>query len=246
MRDPLREAQAYFGERALAYRQSASHGNPEELARMRSWLHPLPGERALDVATGGGHTALALAQAGCRVVATDATRAMVADHPPLPRLMCDALRLPFRRASMDIVASRIAPHHFPDLALFAQEAARVLRAGGRFYVFDLTTPEDAEAQAVIDHVERLRDPSHGRSYPPSAWRAALARAGLRVARLETRASTFPFEPWVARARMGAPAEAQLRRALQDHAPERLGGYGVTPEGEMRVLRVEILAEVGAG
>lgn len=237
----VRDAQAFFRDKAAAYRASASHANAEDLARMIRWLAPQPAERALDVATGGGHTALALAAAGCESIATDATRAMLVDGPPLTRAVCDAERLPFRRGSFDIVASRIAPHHFPDLALFAQEAARILRPGGRLYVFDLTTPEDPRAQSIIDHIERLRDPSHGHSYPVSAWREAIARAGLRLDRLETKTSTFDLEPWIERARMSPAAEAALRALLGANAPASLGGYG-SHEGEMTVLRVELLAK----
>lgn len=237
----VEDSQAFFADKAAAYRQSPSHASREDLDRMLAWLGAKPGERALDVATGGGHTALALAAAGLRTTATDATPAMVRDHPPLPRLVCDAERLPFRRASMDVVASRIAPHHFPDLRLFAQEAARVLRPGGRLYVFDLTTPEDAEAQALIDRIERLRDPSHGHSYAPSAWREAIAKSGLHLARLETRTSTFALEPWIERAQMPPEREAELRRLLREHPADTLGGYGLTPTQEMRVLRVELLA-----
>lgn len=240
---PMRDVQSYFGDKADAYRTSASHGNADDLARMVSWLAPRPGERALDVATGGGHTAMALARAGCETIATDATPAMVRDHPPLPRLVCAAERLPFRRGSFDIVTSRIAPHHFPDLALFAQECARVLREGGRLYVFDLTTPEDAGAANIIDHVERLRDPSHGHSWSASEWAGALARAGLEVARLDRTASELDLEPWIARAKMPREREAELRRVLRETPPAKIGGYGVTPEGRMRVLRVEILARV---
>jgi len=241
--DPIRKAQAFFAGKAQAYRESPSHADRADLARMAEWLAPRAGERALDVATGGGHTALALRAAGCDTLATDATRAMLDKGPPVPRAVCDAERLPFRRGSFDIVASRIAPHHFPDLPLFAQEVARVLRQDGRLYVFDLTTPEDASAQARIDHVERLRDPSHGRSYPPSAWRAALAKAGLQVRRMETRDSTFDLDAWIARARMPAEREGELRRLLRETPPDVLGGYGVTFEGKMRVLRVELLASV---
>jgi SAM-dependent methyltransferase len=156
------------------------------------------------------------------------------------RAVCDAERLPFRRASFDLVASRIAPHHFPDLALFAQECARVLRPGGRLYAFDLTTPADALAAATIDRLERLRDPSHAHSWSEAEWRHALAKAGLRVARLEHAASMFDLDAWIARARMPAAREAELRRTLA--ARPELGGYGLTEEGRMRVLRVEILAE----
>lgn len=241
--DPLREAQRFFEDKAEAYRQSASHASREDLARMVDWVAPRAGERALDVATGGGHTALALRDAGCETIATDATPAMLREWPPVARAVCDAERLPFRRASFDVVASRIAPHHFPDLPLFAQEAARVLRPGGRLYVFDLTTPEDMRAQMVIDRIERLRDPSHGRSYPASAWRAALAKAGLDLARMETRTSTFDLEPWIARARMSPVAEGELRALLREHAPASLGGYGQVASGKMRVLRIELLARV---
>ncbi|HVM44301.1 MAG TPA: methyltransferase domain-containing protein [Candidatus Thermoplasmatota archaeon] len=238
----MRDVQAYFGDKAHAYRRSATHGNRDELARMLEWLAPRPGERALDVATGGGHTALALAEAGCATVAVDATPAMIRDHPPLPRAVCDAERLPFRRSSFDVVASRIAPHHFPDLMLFAQEAARVLRPQGRLYVFDLTTPADPAQARVIDHVERLRDPSHGHSWSPEEWRAALDKAGLVVERLVGTSSTFELELWIARARMPAEREAELRRILG--ARPDLSGYGLVDEGKMRVLRVELLARAG--
>lgn len=235
---PLRDAQSYFSGKAEAYRRSTSHGSRSDLDRMIAWLAPRPGARALDVATGGGHTALALAEAACDTLATDATPAMLAGWPPLPRAVCDALRLPFTRGSFDLVTSRIAPHHFPDIALFCQEVARVLRPGGALYVFDLTTPDDAAIAARIDHVERLRDPSHGHSWSATEWRTALARAGLRPERVEESSSTFDIEPWIARAQMPADREAELRRIL---AEEDLGGYGVTREGKMRVLRVELLA-----
>lgn len=246
MPDPLRAAQSYFSDKAEAYRRSRSHGNRADLDRMVTLLAPRPGERALDVATGGGHTALALAEAGAWTLATDATRAMLAEWPPLPRAVCDAERLPFRRASFDIVASRIAPHHFPDITLFAQEAARVLRPGGRLYVFDLATPSDDQAAAaLIDHVERLRDPSHGHSWSSAEWSHALSKAGFAARRLEETTSTFDLEPWIERARMPPEKEAELRRTLRDRPAETLGGYGLTPEGRMRVLRVELLAEATA-
>lgn len=240
--DKLREAQAFFGERAQDYRRSRTHGDPRELARMVAWLAPPPGARALDVATGGGHTALALRDAGCQVVASDATPAMLAQlRGDLPALVAaDAQALPFRAGAFDVVASRIAPHHFPDLPAFCREAARALRPGGRLYVFDLTTPEDPEAARAIDRAETLRDPSHVHSWPPSAWRDALARAGLRVERMEETSSTFELEPWVARARMPPERERELRALLAERRG-RLGGYGLTEDGRMRVLRVELLA-----
>lgn len=224
----VRESQRFFASKADAYRRSATHANRADLDRMMEWIGKTTGW-ALDVATGGGHTGARLREAGFRVVTQDATLEM------RPDVASDALALPFRAASFDVVASRIAPHHFPDLRRFCREAARVLRPGGALYVFDLTAPRE-RAQA-IDAIERLRDPSHGHSWSSAEWRVALT--GWRVERLETRASEMDLDPWIARAEMPPERERELRRILE--ARPDLGGYGLTPEGRMRVLRVEILA-----
>jgi ubiquinone/menaquinone biosynthesis C-methylase UbiE len=233
----VRESQRYFADKAEAYRQSKTHGNRADLDRMLALVRPRAGERALDVATGGGHTARALADAGCDVLASDATVQMLRGLA-LPSVVCDAQRLPFRDGAFGVVASRIAPHHFPDLSAFVREAARALAPGGRLYVFDLTTPDDRAIAATIDGIERLRDPSHGHSWSAREWRAACEAAGLRVERLEETASEMELEPWIARAQMPAQKERELRAAL---ARGPYAGYGLTASGAMRVLRVEVLA-----
>lgn len=242
-RQATRDAQSFFSERVEAYRASASHANRADLDRMLALLRPARGALAMDVATGGGHTARALREAGCRVVATDATRAMLAalrDEADA-RIACDAQALPIRDGALDVIASRIAPHHFPDLGRFVAEAARVLRPAGALYVFDLTSPEDARAAATVNQLERLRDPSHVRSYPPSAWRRALDRAGLSIEHFAEASSEFDLEPWLARARMPPERERAARELLATHDASTLGGYGLTAEGRMRVLRVELIA-----
>lgn len=238
MADKLRDAQTYFGDKAEAYRQSASHGASADLDRMLRLLDARPGLVALDVATGGGHTARALRDAGCATVTCDATPQM------RPDVLCDAHRLPFRDASFDVVASRIAPHHFTDLPRFVAEAARVLRPGGALYVFDLASPDDDEAAAIVNRIESLRDPSHVWSWPLPVWHTAASAARLTIERLQATASELDLEPWIARARMDAAREAEVRRLLAENGAETLGGYGLTPEGRMRVLRVEMVARKG--
>lgn len=240
----MRGAQDFFGSKVETYRQSASHANQADLSRMVGLIAPRAGARALDVATGGGHTARALADAGCRVVATDVARPMLAAMPDTEaraRVVADAQALPFRDGAFDVVASRIAPHHFADLGAFVREAARVLATGGALYAFDLTSPDDAAAARVVNEVERLRDPSHAWSHSAAAWRAAVEGAGLAIERLESAASEFPLEPWLARAQMPAHAEQEVRRLLREHAAGQLGGYGLVGADTMRVLRVELLA-----
>ena len=62
----------------------------------------------LDVATGGGHVARRLREAGASVVTTDVAPGMQ------PDVVAPADHLPFADASFDVVACRIAAHHFPD------------------------------------------------------------------------------------------------------------------------------------
>ena len=67
------EVRKNFGRRAANYRLSATHGNKEDLERMISLLNPAPAAAALDVATGGGHTAAALSRYVRKVTAVDIT-----------------------------------------------------------------------------------------------------------------------------------------------------------------------------
>src|SRR5207253_11251211 len=95
-----------------------------------------------------------------------------------------ARRLPCPEASFDIVTTRLAPHHFDDVALAMREVARVVRSGGVFIFIDTLAPEDAESAAFQDEVESLRDPTHRRIYAPRDWIAFCYVAGFRIAQPE--------------------------------------------------------------
>ena len=58
--------------------------------------------------------------------------------------------------------------------------ARVAKIGARVVIVDSSSPEDESLDRQWNHMEKLRDLSHVRSYRPSAWRAMVAGAGLRV------------------------------------------------------------------
>lgn len=88
---------------------------------------------AVDVATGSGQAATALARRFTRVVGTDAQRAQLALAPPVPNcswLEAPAEALPVAGASADLVTVAQALHWFVDLPRFYAEAARVLKPRG--------------------------------------------------------------------------------------------------------------------
>jgi protein-L-isoaspartate O-methyltransferase len=56
---------AQFGAAAAAYSGSLTHSDPDALRRVVELANPKPGDAALDIATGAGHTALALLHHTC-------------------------------------------------------------------------------------------------------------------------------------------------------------------------------------
>lgn len=233
------DARTVFTERAAWYAASAVHRDPRSLARLVEWAAPAPSARVLDLGTGTGHLALALAPRVARVVGLDPTRAMLreAQAEALRRgvenadfLLGDAEDLPFRDGAFDLVTCRRAAHHFVDLPRALAEARRVLRPNGRLLVDDRSVPEDAEADRLQNALDVLHDPSHVRERPPSEWRALLAAAGMHVLRLETYETSRPFEGFWSTAR---PADGETMRALaRDWTPAQRRTMGANERGEV--------------
>jgi len=110
-----------WSDRAELYRQSAIHSAGDDLDLVVEWCEPGEGVTVLDVATGGGHVARRLREAGCSVVSVDPASGMQAD------VLSPAEHLPFADDSFDAVASRLAAHHFADVLGALREMARVAR-----------------------------------------------------------------------------------------------------------------------
>lgn len=159
---------------------------------------------SLDVATGGGHTALWLARRGYRVTLSDVSTRMLENASRLldeEGFLCEtrqhtAEQLPYPGREFQIVTCRVAAHHFSDVTSFVHEAARVLEPAGLLIVVDGTAPDELpEAEAWIHEVEKLRDPSHGRFVLPSKWKKLCGAAGLHVEHCEISRLKQPDLEW---------------------------------------------------
>lgn len=219
--------QAQFGANAHGYVTSTTHATGSDLQRMIDLAQPHPDEQVLDIATGGGHTALAFAPHVAEVVASDFTPQMLAaaqQHaaergaPNIVFQYADAEALPFADASFAIVTTRIAPHHFPNPAQFVREVARVLRPGGRFVLNDNMAPAEPELDAFMNRFEQWRDPGHVRAYTVEEWVMWMIEAGLAVTHVEPlHAKRYQFADWASRMAMQPEEQAALEQWLL-HAP----------------------------
>jgi SAM-dependent methyltransferase len=191
-----------WSDRADAYRESPIHAAGDDLDLVVDWCEPGPGVTVLDVATGGGHVARRLREAGATVVTVDPAPGMQADTT------APAENLPFADSSFDAVACRIAAHHFHDVLAAVKEMARVAR--DRVVICDNTFVSEASEEA-----DRLRDPSHVRNYAVPEWRSFFELAGLTVADERTMDRPLEVEPWLARVRCTGAEAQRVRELLGD-------------------------------
>lgn len=208
-----------WSERAQLYVESEAHRVGEDLDLLVEWAR---GARtALDVATGGGHVARRLREAGLEVVTCDPARGMG------PDVICPAEDLPFADESFDVVTCRVAAHHFDDVAAAVAEMARVARQ--QVLVADnLFLSDDAE------EAERLRDPSHVRNYTEPEWRAFFEGAGLRVDEVRRFDKPIELEPWLQRTGCVGEDAGRVRELLSDR---------IDADGFLHLDRIALLGRV---
>lgn len=221
MDSPETLARRTFGRRAAFYTHSATHRNPETLARLVALAQPQRSWRAVDIATGTGHTALALAPHVHSVLGLDLTPEMLHEAAVLAAqaacanvslTVANAHALPLASQSVELVTCRRAAHHFTDLPGALREVGRVLVPGGRLVIDDRSVPDDAGLDALINALDVYHDPSHVREYAPDAWCALLEDAGFAVDTVETFIQHRPLSAYTTDV---PPEEVAAIRALLD-------------------------------
>jgi SAM-dependent methyltransferase len=191
-----------WSERAQLMRESPTHRSGADLDVVIAWSEPGPGVRALDVATGGGHVARRLREAGCETTSLDPAPGME------PDVVGRAEQLPFGDGSFDIVACRIAAHHFDDVQQAVRELARVTSSR-------VVLQDNLYVSERVEEAERLRDPSHVRCYTEDEWVGLFEQAGLDVEAVALVRRKLPLEPWIERAIAGPDVAERVRELVAD-------------------------------
>ncbi|MGH7916698.1 MAG: class I SAM-dependent methyltransferase, partial [Candidatus Binataceae bacterium] len=236
--------QAQFGSAAAAYSTSAGHSDAQMLARVVELARPEAHDQALDIATGAGHTAMALAPHVAQVVAYDLTPQMLEETARnaaargITNLVIRqgaAEHLPFDDDSFEIVTVRQAPHHFADVRRAIAEMARVIKPNGRIVIVDSRGFEDIELDRAYDRIERLRDPSHVRNYSPSQWRAMVKDAGLHVTFehldfYNENGGPMDFTAWTTRMKTPPEAVDELKHLFREASPALAEALRISLDG----------------
>ena len=231
-----------FSQHAEYYAQSSAHAQGDTLEVILNLADPKGSEKTLDIATGTGFTAFALAPKVSHVVATDLTPEMVSKASDLAQeqaienvmfSVAAAESLPFATASFDLVTCRLAPHHFQDVPKFLSEVRRVLRTDGLFCLVDSVSPESEDLIAWQNRVEKLRDNSHVFGYPPSQWDNMIVAAGLEIEKTtHTRNAQMSFLWWVRPQKNPPEVVQEIRDAFAQLSPDDAKKhYTIVPNGD---------------
>jgi ubiquinone/menaquinone biosynthesis C-methylase UbiE len=210
-----------FSRVAANYSRSTFHTSAVRLQEVIDLVRPKRGDLALDVATGTGNTAFALAPHVRRIVGLDLTREMLMEARRVAAersivnvdwVIGDAAHLPFQDETFDVYVVRAAPHHFSDIDAFLADAYRVLKPNRDAAFVDCAPP--LPARDVLHEVELRRDPSHVLSLTVEEWVTKLGQAGFEVEVAQARELDWSYEEWMGNMSVGPELSAQLASLIE--------------------------------
>ena len=221
-----------FTRQADAYARAAVITDEDRLTRLVGAIAPRRDDRAIEIATGPGYVAMALATKCREVVGVDLTEAplRIAERTRQSRRLtnvsfrtADADELPFADGEFDVAVCRFAFHHFEHPEQVLAQMCRVSGPGATIAIEDLYASEFQARASYYNHFERLRDHSHTRALAPTELITMAAVAGIELQRLYSDELVVEMETWLQSTQASADDAAEVRRLLEDDLRRDLSG-----------------------
>ena len=163
----------------------------DHLEKILGFVKISKGMKILDLGCGSGYLSFPIAKNNpdCDMTGLDIVNAALganrarADAEGIKNLSFvsyDGIDFPFEDGTFDLVVTRYALHHFPDIEHSVGEVSRVLKAGGRFFISD-PCPNGCDTERFVDDYMRLKKDGHIKFYTKSEWSDICSRQGLVIA-----------------------------------------------------------------
>ena len=162
----------------------------DHLERILGFVNIREGMRILDLGTGSGYLSFPIAKNNpdCEVLGLDIVndalevnwaRAEANGIKNLSFVSYEGIDFPFEADSFDLVVTRYALHHFPDIDHSIEEVSRVLKSGGKLFISD-PCPNECDKDRFVDDYMRLKKDGHIKFYTRDEWIDICSRHGLII------------------------------------------------------------------
>lgn len=162
--------------------------DPDHLEKILGFVKISERMKILDLGTGSGYLLFPIAKGnpGCDVIGLDIVndaleanrmRATAEGIKNLSFVSYDGIDFPFESDSFDLVVTRYALHHFPDIVHSIGEVSRVLKNGGMLFISD-PCPNECDTDRFVDDYMRLKKDGHIKFYTKDDWTDICCNQGL--------------------------------------------------------------------
>jgi len=227
-----------FDQQADLYGSSKAHSKGDSLRIMTQLASERDYTLSLDIGTGPGFTAFAMAPFSQLVIATDIAPKMLTvasslmakrDIANVDLCLAAAEALPFKNNMFDLVTCRTAMHHFTDVHRALTEAGRVLKPGSVLLIADTSTPNDPDVRAWHQEVEIRRDPTHVKNLSVPEWIQHLTEAGFTPDYTELTRVRLDVNSWTTTSGTDSDESHRLLQTWASAPDDVVNAFSIVPK-----------------
>ena len=176
----------------------------KHLAAILSLVEEGTYDKILDIGTGTGYLAFPLAERypSSTVYGIDIADAIIAKNQEnvkekgitnLQFMAFDGLQYPFEDESIDLMVTRYAFHHFPNVVDAIQQMHKILRKGGRVMISD-PMKHEKDTKGIIDDYMGIKKDGHIQFYSAKELDELFLQNGFVKEKQLITDMKFPFPP----------------------------------------------------